>query len=688
MGESRRSALIGSVLAVTVALAGGQRDAGAGIAGATRILVAPASARGGAAEEPITRAAAALLAEVLPRSGRACSALIHDLSKESLEALDFEPGKAPSTRRLTRSAMLDRLRDSDHVRILILPGISPAAVQEGDGLEVELRWMDLVSGDEGIVTESAPAGAPVIDLLARLAVQAQAGWRSGWPEGGPAPAPRIPGSELSSSPEALARWAAAGERWKTGRVPAAIRELGEAIGTDEGFGRAKVELAWIRLAQGRRDEAGALAGAAVEGGRLSPEAIEEATIIRIFAAGDAGAAATLAESLEEEQPPSWRAALARATADLLGDSYAPSISHLDLVRAHRPNDPAIQHLAGMAGLGAEDYYEARIRLARAAELWPEHETIRLDQAETEVRAHDLEAAAGILESWAAGWSPSDPPSSTAAWSIGNAPPPVRARAVDLLMGHLSASARALGERAAALAIAGADGQVRVPMLHALHELQMLLSSLGTDREKQQWLDGARSSLREIEDLLAGREAASASRELRRLTALLRVREGRLDEARAVREEIMGESEMPGYDPAIEAEIDYAITLKEARSKEHFEACRRLVKARGLLSDHYKLAQANAIVRDWRSLELEYDAISDRLENWSMWRREDSLTWGPIASGHVPFIYYVGGLARMNQGDSAGAKERFGSFLAYFKRPDPVFSMFRADAAERGAKAAW
>lgn len=677
-----------AMVIASLALANGAVTPHNGMEEPDRVLVAPADSGSGIRDEPLVQAASAVLAEVLAADGKVSAALLHDISVETMEALDFDLDDPPGPRRLTRSGVLEKLRSAEGIRVVLLPEISSERIGEEAGFEVGLRWIDTVKGDEGVMSDASPREAgPFLDLLGRLAAQAHTGWRSGWSGSGPPPDPAA-AAALTSSPRAAADWALGRAAWCSGGVPRAEKALERALESDPEFGRAQVDLAWILLARGLAEKAGSLAAAAVEGGRLSTAALEEATLIRIASTGDGDALVELGAKLEREGPGFPRADLSHAMGLILRDEYAPSISLLDRVRRHRPNDPAVVHLAGIAGLGAQDYFEAETRLSRAAALWPGNELIRLDLAETAVRNRDLEGAAGILEEWAAGFHPGTPPVSTEHWSVANPPPPVRADAVHSLRGRISVAADELQARAAKLELDGAGWRIMVPVLYSLHGMEMQLSTLGAAREKQAWLNRARDSLRKLDAILPDEERQARPWVYDRLAALLRVREGRVQEAREIREMIMDASEMPGYDPGVEAEIDAAITLKEADAQGHFAACRRGIEVRGLISDHYRLAQAYAVVRDWPRLDDEYETMRRRLEEWSVLRRRDTFTWSPMESGYIPFIYYVGALARMNQGDAGGARSRFRTFLAYFKDPDPPYRVFRNDAADRGAKPAW
>jgi tetratricopeptide (TPR) repeat protein len=639
-------------------------------------------------DDPLVRAVSSLIAETITGGGVLLAAQAHDLSEETVEALGVAAGDPLERSHLSRSLSAKALREEGSFRILLLPEVSTARTEDGRGYRIELQWRDLVTGESGRLVETAPAGPEAIDATGRLAVAAQQAWRIAWKGSGKKLENVVLSGRLSGSLEASAAWADARVAWNTGRAEIAVDSLLQSLEMDPGFDAARVGLAWIRLAQGRPEEAGSLAAEAVGGDRLSRIDLEMATVIRTAATGDGDALLTLAEALEGDGARSPWTSLTRGMGYILKDKYARAIGSLDEIRLHRPNDPAVLHMAGIAGLGAEDFYEAETHLARAVQLWPQNELIRGDLAEMHIRNRDVEAARQALEDWSSAFQPQDRPVRGEAWDVENPPPPVRARAVEMLTGTHSAAIENLASWSSSPEIQQAPWQVRVPILYWLHEMQLKLTNVGEKEERQRRLDAARNSLRSLEALLPDEERDSRPWIYKGLQALLYVRESRISEARKIREEILEASGLPGYDPGVEAEILANITLQEADTEGHFEACKRAIRVRGSLEDLYRLAQAYTMIGDWRGVEVQYQLMVERLHEWSASRREDGYLSSPITSGHVPFIYYAGALARTNQGDAVGTRKRFGLFLAYFRKPDPVFRRFRSNATERGVKAAW
>ncbi len=681
MGGTRTSVLLAVAMLLQLGVLEGVP---ADEAGQARLLVGPVSARAGLAEDPFVTAVPALIAEGISGEGSAVASQVHDLPPDAVTGLGLKEGEALDARRLGRTASQEALRDKGAVGMLILPEVSAGKIEGARGYEIEIRWIDLAHRSEGVLRDSGAAGTAAIDAVGRLAAAARTEWKKSRGGDGITPAEPALSGRVSPSPEALRSWAASRSLWNSGDPPAAVASLDEALRIDPAFDLARADLAWIRLAQGRLGEAGALAARALEGRRLSPAALEEAEIVRAAAGGNGQILITLACNLPARAGDSLRAPLAKALGQILLEDYPPAIGLLDRARFHRPNDPALLHFAGIAGLGAADYFEGRERLSRAAELWPTHEVIMTDLAEAYARERDFEGARAVLDGWSGRFRPGDRPGAGESWSVENPPPHVRAAALPMLMGNPRAALAGLESHLDALEASGTGLEARVPVLHALHELQMWLLDDGNVRQRQQMLDGARESLRLLlEEWVTPEERAHRPWLYDRLVARLRVREGRIDEAREIRERILASSGLPGYDPGVEAEVEAVITLKLAETENHLAACRRAIEVRGSLLDRYMLIQAYTMMRDWRALEEEYQVVAQRLADWSAARRGDALLFRPMSSGHLPIIYYTGAMSRLNQGDGNGARERFGAFLNFYRQPDGIFYLMHGTARNNG-----
>ncbi len=649
-----------------------------------RLLVGPVSARSGLAEDPFVQAVPALIVEGISGEGSEVASQVHDLPPEAVTALGLKEGETLDARRLGRAGSVEVLRDKGAVGMLLLPEVSAGKIEGTRGYEIEIRWIDLAHATEGLLRDSGVAGTGAIDAVGRLAAAARTEWKKS--RGGDGIPPEEPAlsRRVSPSPEALRSWAASRSSWNSGDPPAAVASLEEALRIDPAFDRARADLAWIRLAQGRRGEAGALAAQALEGRRLSQAGMEEAELTRAAAGGNGQVLLTLASSFAARSGGSPRTPLTRALGQILVEDYPPAIGLLDRARFERPNDPALLHLAGIAGLGSADYFEARERLSRAAALWPTHEIIMTDLAEAYARDLDFEGARAVLDGWIGRFKPGDKPGAGESWSVENPTPHVRAAALPMLTGNPRAALAGLESHLDAMEAAGAGLETRIPILYALHELQMWLLDDGNPRQRQEMLDGARESLRLLlEEWVTPEERARRPWLYDRLVARLRVREGRIDEAREIRDRIITSSGLPGYDPGVEAEIDAVIALKQADTENHLAACRRAIEVRGSLLDRYMLIQAYTMMRDWRALEEEYEVLAQRLADWSAARRGDALLYRPMSSGHLPIIYYTGAMARFNQGDGIGSRERFDAFLKYYREPDPIFYLMHGTAQNNG-----
>ena len=675
-------AILGTIQAV---ISSAQDDPGEG---PSRVLVAPVAASVPLRDDPIVGLLPALLAEAIGAGMPVAASLAHDLTPETLQALGLEGQGAPSAEALSAAAAAPALGKHDSIRILLLPEVE----KTGAGYQIRIEWRDLPTGKRGSVSERAGSPAELIPAAGRAAAGAATAWRAVWkgPAAGKgaAQASVIPLSKLTSDRmDALAAWSKAGVAWSGGDVPAAEQWLLDALAADPGFDRARVDLAWIRLAQERRADAAALARDAMQGGRLAAPAAALASIIEAAAAQDAAALERLAATLEAEAPASPLGPMARGIALNLTGVHERAVAALDPIRLHRPNDPALLHQAGMAALGVADDYESVRLLARAARLWPQHDRIVMDLADAKLRARDMDGAGAVMQDWSRGFDPTRPPIWGGEWGPEDPPPTVRAAAILTLQGAIGSAVETLGKESSALSLSSAPVGVRMAVLFSLHELQMQLA-WGPELEKQRWLNAARASLKALEEILPPGYKEARPWFLDRLSALLRVREGRLQEARDLREKILGGADLPGYDPAIEAEIQTAISLKEADTETYFAAAARAVAARDLLLDRYQVAQGHLMARAFDKTEEGFKIMEDRLRFWSAARRRDAYFWSPVGAALVPFIYYLGAETGVQSGQVAASRERFGIFLAFFRRPDTRLEDLAREAADRGAVPAW
>jgi tetratricopeptide repeat protein len=662
-----------------------------------RVLVAPPAAGAAGADAATAALAAAmpaLIAEAISADGSYTASLACDLAPDALQSLGLAKDASPDAAVLSAATAAGPLSEDADVRILILPSIERIGSAAGGSsqLKLSIEWRDLVSGKKGSASETASQAAGLVDAAGKGADAARRGWAAEWKSAGPAkPAPAAPARTLSQitskSPAALSAWAGARAAWHGGDVPKAEAALSEALAADAGFDRARVDLAWIRLGQERNDEAASLAEAALKGTALSESSRGWAAVTEAAGRKDAAALEALGKKLMHDAPSSPWGDLAMGWELNLKGEHDAAIAHLDAIRLHRSNDPSVLHQAGIAGLGASDPFEALTHLERAAALWPQHDQIVLDLAEARVRNHDLDGAKLTLQAWRERFKPTDPPTRGGEWSIEHPPPPVLALGVDLLAGALSKSIDKLERDAALLEAGKAPVATRVAVLHALHEMQTELA-FGPELEKQKWLNAARESLRALGDLIPPEEQQRRPWVLLRLQALIRVQEDRLPEARQIREKIMESSALPGYDPAIEAEVEAAIALKQADTDKHLEACRRAVKLRGELPDLYRLGQGLSLAARWKEVIEPVRAIRERIETWNITRPRDALLASPKMSLLVPFAYSLGGEIGHWTGDLQMAREMWGIFLAYFRDSDEAFKPFYDEAINTGNTAAW
>ncbi len=683
-----------------------QEPAGAEIE-PTRVLVAPLPAGAGVPGDPIIDALPALIAEAVSAGRIETAALAHDLSPDSLQALHLDAAALPDAAALAAPPAAAALAAEAGVRILLLPSVEPAGSAQGSAspamrssarakaspaFTLTLKWRDLVAGKAGTVSEPASGPVALIDAAGRATAAARREWSVAWHTATAAEA-QTPAAfrslvEITSkSGPALAAWARAGVAWNRGDVPAAEASLAEALAADGGFARAKVDLAWIRLGQERRKEAAALAAEALKSKRLSAAARSLAEIISAAGRRDVPALQALSARLQDGAPGAPWGSLASGLAANLDGDHGFAISGLDEVRLHRPNDPSLLHQAGLAAMGVGDIDEAGAHMRRAAALWPLHDRIMMDLAECRVRAHDLEGARGELEAWRRRFQPADAPTWGGEWTIEDPPPPVRALGVDLLAGSLTKAIETLEKEDNLLQSAAAPVSTRVAVLHAMHGLQTELA-FGPPFDKQKWIEAARDSLKRLNRLVPDDQKRSRPWVLGRLEGLLLAREGRLPEARQMREKIMAASGLPGYDPAAEAEIEAAIALREAAWDTFFAANRRVIETRGTLEDFYQQAQGNAVMAKWKEVGVQVRALEERIETWNGARRRDAILWSPRTSALLPFIYSLGGDAAIRSGSVDAVMQQFSIFLAYFRAPDEAFRPFLNEAIGRGVKPAW
>lgn len=659
-----------------------------------RVLVAPVEARPDLEGDPLPAVLPALLVEAVSADLRFTASLPHDLTEAAVEALAPAPGAVVDAAALSSKAAAPALMSEGSVRILLLPELKKKGSEEKGNVsyQVTLRWRDLVRSKGGTASAKGAGLEGFLDAAGEAAREAREAWSAAWnPSGRSGSAEPAASSRLSAitsaSPNALISWARALSAWATGDASGAESALEEAIAADAAFDLAKVDLAWIRLGQERRQEAAALAQEAAAGARLSDVARARAEILAAAGQRDVAALESLAERLTSEAPAAPWGSLARTLAHILGGEPERAVSLLDGVRLFRPRDPVLIYQAGIAALGAADEYESVLRLEEALALWPEHDRIHMDLAEARLRARDEAGAREALEAWRNRFRAEEGPIWGGSWSYEDPPPAVRAIEIDLLNGAYVKAIETLEGRLSALRLAGAPPEIHLAVLMALHELQMQLA-WGEMLWKHRWLHAGRESFRKLRELMPAEDQEARPWVLDRLEAHIRVREGRTPDAEEIRERILAASDLPGYDPGVEAEIAAAIALKEADRPRLYAACQRAVEVRGLLSDRLRLAQAYLVNREWQKVEAQFQIMEERLKYWSPTRREDALLWSPLTIGAVPFIYSLGAQSGVWRGDAETARERFGIFLGYFHAPDEVFLPYVMEARDRGAEPAW
>ncbi|MBI3448829.1 MAG: tetratricopeptide repeat protein [Acidobacteria bacterium] len=662
----------------------------------SRILVAPLPEGSPAGADAVGLMVSSLptwIAEAISAEGRETASLAHDLSPDTTESLGLGGGPIPPLAAAAKLAGADdakALIGDGSVRILVFPSVASSAGKT----TLSLRWIDLVAGKDGTVSATAANAAGLVDAVVKAVSSARDGWRRAFAlpaAGAAAKADRIASAPLgacaSKLPEANAAWARAETAWNHGDVPAAESALTAALASDSAFDLARVDLAWIRFAQGRATEAAALASTAARGRRLTLTARARAEIIAAAAAGQPAELDALAPRLKRDLPGApWESLATALSLNLQGEHYR-AVAPLDIVRIHRPNDPAILHEAGMAALGLGDAAEAQELLRRVVAAWPAHDRAQMDLAEAFVRARDLDGAAKSLEAWAQGYHPGDAPVWGGAYTFDDPPPIVRSQVVSLLKGAVSKAIESLDKKESLYDAASAPAPVRVIVLQTLYDLQSELA-FGGELQKQKWLDAARESFNKLRDVMPAGDRKARPWILFRMEALLRVREGRFPEARALREKIAAASAMPGYDAAALDDVDAAIALKDADTDKVFEVLNRAVESRGSVADLYALGQAYGVTSQWKKTREIVTKIEGRIETWSEARRPDALLWNTRTALLVPFIYSLGGEVGVWLDDVESSRKRFGIFLGYFKTPDEPFRAFADEASGRGATAAW
>ncbi len=659
-----------------------------------RVLVAPVEADPDLEGEPLATVLPALLVEAVSADLRFTASLSPELTAAAVEALTLAPGSTADAAALSSKTAPPALMSEGSVRILLLPDIKKRGSEEKGNVsyQVTLRWSDLVLDKGGTASAKGDGLGGFLEAVGEAAGEAREAWSDGWnPSGRSGSAKPDASSRLSAitspSPDALALWTKARSAWATGDASGAESALVGAIAADAAFDLAKVDLAWIRFGQERTQEAVSLATEALTGTRLSEAARARAEIIVAAGRRDLATLESLAERLASRAPvPPW-GPLAGTLRHVLGGEPERAVSLLDGARLFHPRDPILAYLAGIAALGAADDYESVARLEEAVALWPEHDRIHMDLAEARLRARDEAGAREALTAWRSRFRPEEGPIWGGSWSYEDPPPPVRAVEIDLLNGAYVKAIETLEGELSALRSAAAPREVRLAVLMTLHDLQMQLA-WGEMLWKHQWLNAGRESFAAIRDLIPSEDREARPWVLDRLEAHLLIREGRTQEAEEFLERILAASDLPGYDPGVEAEIEAAIALKEADRERLYAACQRAVEVRGLISDYLRLAQAYMINREWQKVEVQFQIMEGRLKYWSPTRRQDALLWSPGTIGPVPFIYSLGAQSGVWRGDAETARERFGIFMAYFRSPDKVLLPYLKEAQDRGAKPAW
>lgn len=696
-GRARLALATVALLIILAPTVSGQ-NADEGEPGPSRVLVAPVARAADASPKEggaVRQAVDLLVVEALRADRRLSVGLVSDLDVDTLKSLGTDPNSLPENEALSAQGARGVLRDDGSVRILILPTILwKAGGGSGGTLHLNLEWNDLVTGKTGRVSESATSPAGLVDAAGRAAEAARRAWSAEWKPGPPSPGsaqggPAALSSITSKSPEALAAWSRSITSFNHGDPPGADAALEQALKLDEGFDRARVDLAWLKLAQGRMKEASDLAAAAQKGKKLSAYARSIASVIEAAGRPDAAAALdSLGTKLSKEAPSfPWGSFASGYARNLKGD-HDPAVALLDPLLIERPSDPLVLHQSGIASLGSADPEQAVAQLGRAVELWPAHHRMVIDLAEAQLRNRDIEGARRTLQAMRERFRPEDRPIWGGDWSIEDPPPAVRAAQVDLLAGAVSKSIAAMEKDLALLDAAKAPDATRVSLLYSLHEMQAFLAFGDVELVKQKWLNAARGSMRRLQELIPEPEKQRKPWVLLRLEALVRVREGRVPEAREILAKIASASNLSGYDPGVEAEVASGIALKDAQTADHLDACRRGVAVRGAIEDLYRLALGYGISGRWKEADEQYLKLEARLDGWNNARRADALLASADVSVLVPFSYSIGGQCGYWRGDAELARARWGKFLAYFKYPDEVFKAFRVEAMDSGSKPAW
>lgn len=154
-----------------------------------------------------------------------------------------------------------------------------------------------------------------------------------------------------------------------GDLPAAVRDLEEAVKRDAGYTAASVELGWTRVQTGDAEAASAAFGAVPAGDSAYADA--QAGLGRLaFDRGDVDAATAAFAAAIEANTECWRAHEGRARLAMASGDMSDAISAFEEARSWKPNERSV--LMGLAGAllgdgdpgGAADQYEAALQLDR------------------------------------------------------------------------------------------------------------------------------------------------------------------------------------------------------------------------------------------------------------------------------------------------------------------------------------